>query len=87
MIKKIVAAAKMRSGKKVDFVIASNLALLDDVVLDFCKANNILLSTSLDGPADLHKQEPPETRRKQSRTGVAGIRRAREILGKTGSGP
>ena len=42
MIKTIVAAAKSRSSKKVDFVIASNLALLDDVVLDFCKANNAL---------------------------------------------
>src|ERR1700688_1560560 len=46
MIKTIVAAAKARSGKKVDFVIASNLALLDDGVLDFCKSNNVLLSTS-----------------------------------------
>jgi len=50
MITTIVGAAKARSGKRVDFVIASNLALLDDTVLDFCKANNILLSTSLDGP-------------------------------------
>src|SRR6202022_4255004 len=40
MIKTIVAAAKSRSGKKVDFVIASNLALLDDVVLDFGKPKN-----------------------------------------------
>jgi hypothetical protein len=39
MIKTIVAAAKSRSGKMVDFVIASNLALLDDVILGFCKAN------------------------------------------------
>src|ERR1700712_3513356 len=33
MIKTIVAAARARPGKKVDFVIASNLALLDDAVL------------------------------------------------------
>jgi uncharacterized protein len=59
MIRTIVEAAKARSGKKVDFVIASNLALLDDTVLDFCKANNILLSTSLDGPADLHNKNRP----------------------------
>src|SRR6202022_4691134 len=51
LIKSIVSAAIARStsaGKKVDFVIASNLALLDDAVLDFCKANDVLLSTSLD---------------------------------------
>ena len=49
LVRKVVSAAKVKSGmtgKDVDFVIASNLALLDDAVLDFCKANNILLSTS-----------------------------------------
>src|SRR5450631_3573000 len=81
MIKTIVAAAKSRSGKKVDFVIASNLALLDDVVLDFCKANNILLSTSLDGPADLHNKNRPRPGANSHELAVAGIRRAKEILG------
>ena len=46
MIKMIVAAAKARSGKKVDFVIASNLALLDETVLDFCESDNIFLRPS-----------------------------------------
>ena len=58
LIRTIVKAAKARSAaadKKVDFVIASNLALLNDEVLDFCKSNDVLLSTSLDGPADLHE--------------------------------
>src|SRR5262249_14375984 len=59
LIRTIVAAARARPGKKVDFVIASNLALLDDAVLEFCKTNNILLSTSLDGPADLHNKNRP----------------------------
>jgi sulfatase maturation enzyme AslB (radical SAM superfamily) len=48
LIKTIVGSAKARSesiGKKVDFVIATNLALLDDAVLEFCKTNEILLST------------------------------------------
>ena len=84
MIKTIVAAAKARSGaadKKVDFVIASNLALLDDEVLDFCKANNILLSTSLDGPADLHNKNRPRPGANSHELAVAGIRRAKEVLG------
>jgi len=62
LIKTIVSAAQARSsvlGKKVDFVIATNLALLDDTILAFCKANEILLSTSLDGPADLHNKNRP----------------------------
>src|SRR6266849_6095596 len=57
LIQTIVAAAKLRAsavGKKVDFVIASNLALLSDEILAFCKVNDVLLSTSLDGPVDLH---------------------------------
>src|SRR5438034_196372 len=81
MIKTIVAAANARNGKKVDFVIASNLALLDDTVLDFCKANNILLSTSLDGPADLHNKNRPRPGANSHELAVAGIRRAKEILG------
>jgi hypothetical protein len=31
-------------------VIATNLALLDDEVLDFCAAEDVYLSTSVDGP-------------------------------------
>lgn len=81
MIRTIVEAAKARSGKKVDFVIASNLALLDDTILDFCKANNILLSTSLDGPADLHNKNRPRPGGNSHELAVAGIRAAREVLG------
>jgi sulfatase maturation enzyme AslB (radical SAM superfamily) len=50
LISNIVAAAKKQAatlGKAVQFVIALNLALLDDTVLGFCKANDVLLSTSL----------------------------------------
>jgi uncharacterized protein len=63
LISRIVLAAKSQAisaGKKIDFVIASNLALLDEAILDFCKANDVLLSTSLDGPADLHNKNRPE---------------------------
>src|SRR3954468_11467880 len=81
LIRKIVAAAKQRSGKRLDFVIASNLALLDDTVLEFCKENNVLLSTSLDGPADLHNKNRPRPGANSHELAVAGIRRAREILG------
>lgn len=46
-------------GKHVEFVIATNLALLDDAILGFCLDHNIQLSTSLDGPADLHNRNRP----------------------------
>jgi uncharacterized protein len=84
LIKTIVSAANVRSavtGKKVDFVIASNLALLDAAVLDFCKSNDVLLSTSLDGPADLHNKNRPRPGGNSHELAVEGIRRARETLG------
>ena len=84
LIRTIVKAAKARSGaadKKVDFVIASNLALLNDEVLDFCKSNDVLLSTSLDGPADLHNKNRPRPGANSHELAVAGIRRAKEVLG------
>lgn len=84
LIKTIVVEAKKRSsasGKLVDFVIASNLALLDDYVLSFCKEYDILLSTSLDGPADLHNKNRPRPGGNSYELAVAGIRRAQSELG------
>ena len=84
LIKKIVASANERSAsskKAVDFVIASNLALLSDEILAFCKANNVLLSTSLDGPADLHNKNRPRPGGNSYELAVAGIHRAKEFLG------
>ena len=40
-------------------MIATNLALLDDDVLEFCRRHDIYISTSLDGPADLHNKNRP----------------------------
>jgi sulfatase maturation enzyme AslB (radical SAM superfamily) len=61
LVKQIVETARQKApaAKRLDFVIASNLALLDDEVLDFCRENSVLLSTSLDGPADLHNRNRP----------------------------
>jgi uncharacterized protein len=84
LISSIVLAAKTRAatvGKKVDFVIASNLALLDDAVLAFCKANDVLLSTSLDGPADLHNRNRPRPGGNSHELATRGIRLAQKVLG------
>jgi uncharacterized protein len=84
LISSIVLAAKRRAatvGKKVDFVIASNLALLDDAVLAFCKANDVLLSTSLDGPADLHNKNRPRPGGNSHELATRGIRLAQRVLG------
>ncbi|HZU44056.1 MAG TPA: His-Xaa-Ser system radical SAM maturase HxsB [Terriglobales bacterium] len=84
LIAKVVANAKVRApkiGKKIEFVIASNLALLTDEILSFCKANNILLSTSLDGPADLHNRNRPRPGGNSYELAVKGIRAAQRVLG------
>src|SRR5262249_5946980 len=84
LITKIVTEAKIQAatmGKSVDFVIASNLALLDDSVLAFCKANDILLSTSLDGPADLHNRNRPRPGGNSYELAVKGIKAAQRVLG------
>src|SRR5205823_6837574 len=69
------------AGKRIDFVIASNLALLTDDHLAFCKAHDVLLSTSLDGPADLHNKNRPRPGGNSHELAVRGIKRAKAILG------
>jgi uncharacterized protein len=84
LIKDVVAEAKLRNleeGRNLGFVIATNLALLDDEVLEFCGENDIYLSTSLDGPADLHNRNRPRPGNDSWERAVVGIQRVRETLG------
>lgn len=41
------------------FVLATNLAVLDDRALALAARHQVLVSTSLDGPADLHNKNRP----------------------------
>jgi uncharacterized protein len=68
-------------GKDLALVIATNLALLDEEILDFCAAEDICLSTSLDGPADLHNGNRRRPGQDSWDQAVAGIRLAQERLG------
>jgi His-Xaa-Ser system radical SAM maturase HxsB len=84
LIEEVVVAAEARNEtehKNLGFVIATNLALLDDCVLDFCRAHDIYISTSLDGPADLHNKNRPRPERNSWELATAGIQRVREELG------
>jgi His-Xaa-Ser system radical SAM maturase HxsB len=67
--------------RRLTFVIASNLALLDDKIIAFCRVHNVQLSTSLDGPADLHNRNRPRPGGDSWERAVDGIRRVREELG------
>lgn len=71
-----------RHKKHLEFVVCTNLTLADQQHFEFFKAHNICVSTSLDGPADIHnacrKMEDGEG--SYYRT-VAGIRQAVDSLG------
>lgn len=86
LVRKITEVVRARApahGKAVEFVIASNLALLTDEVLDFCQKHDVQLSTSLDGPADLHNRNRPRPGGNSHDLAVAGIRRAQAALGRS----
>lgn len=84
LIEEVVRRAKERNraeGRNLGFVIATNLALLNDEVLEFCARHEVNISTSLDGPADLHNKNRPRPGRDSWELAVDGIRRAQEALG------
>src|SRR5712691_4506499 len=85
LIKSIVLAAKQRNkerGKNLAFVIATNLALVTEDILTFCGEHSILISTSLDGPEDLHNANRPRPGRNSYEKAIQGIKLARELLGR-----
>jgi His-Xaa-Ser system radical SAM maturase HxsB len=86
-IREIVDLVSKRNhfeGRDIAFVIATTLAYLSDDILEYCAANNISLSTSLDGPQDIHNANRPRPDGDSYQKAVAGIRWARARLGNQG---
>ena len=84
MIKYIVKKALLLNdleNRNLAFVIATNLALLNDEHLEFCSKYDIQISTSLDGPADLHNVNRPRPGGDSYERAVKGIEMARSKLG------
>lgn len=84
LIQLIVREAESKNqqfGKDLAFVIATNLALINEDILQFCRDHSILISTSLDGPRDLHNANRPRPGGDSYERTIRGIRLAREILG------
>jgi len=67
--------------RDVEFVVTTNLALLEQRMLDFFMRHNVVLSTSLDGPADLHNGNRPRAGNDSYEAMVGNLPRAREALG------
>lgn len=83
-IVQIVEEAEVLSagcGKAVEFVITSNLALVTDEMLAFCRDHNIKISTSLDGPAFIHNANRPRPGGNSHELTIQNLARVRERLG------
>jgi uncharacterized protein len=84
LVRWITAEAKRMNvgyGKDLAFVIATNLALVDDEMLEFCAEEGVHLSTSLDGPHDLHNGNRRRPGQDSWQQAVAGIRQIQKRLG------
>ncbi len=68
-------------NKQVTYVICTNLAVVDQNILDYCKAENILISTSLDGPNFVHNQNRRRPGNNSYELTIKGLNMAKEALG------
>ena len=64
-------------GRRLRFVVASTLHQLDPAMCAFFKAHGVYLSTSLDGPKELHNRNRPTSGRDAYERTIAGIELAR----------
>ncbi|TVO53068.1 His-Xaa-Ser system radical SAM maturase HxsB [Denitromonas halophila] len=84
LIKYIVEKAEERNRlerRNLQFVITTTLSLATDEMFEYCRDHGIFLSSSLDGPEDLHNKNRPRPGRDSYARFVDGLWRAREIVG------
>jgi len=82
LIKYIVEEAKSRNvDKNLGFVIATNLAVVTQEILDYCLMHDIHISTSLDGPKSLHNKNRPRPGKNSYEKTIEGIQLTRDTLG------
>lgn len=77
----MVEERNAREGRRIELVVTTNLAPLTDEMLDFLRAHEIVLSTSLDGPAWLHDRNRPRPGNDSHALLMRQLARAREALG------
>jgi His-Xaa-Ser system radical SAM maturase HxsB len=83
-IKQIVQEAQTRaqeSGKRVDFVVTTNLALVTEDNLEFLRKHDVVISTSLDGPEFIHNGNRPRPGNNSYQLTIDGLNKARAVLG------
>lgn len=72
----------IQHNKTVTYVICTNLAVVTKEMLEYCKENNILISSSLDGPREVHNKNRRRPGNNSYELTIEGIELARSILGK-----
>jgi His-Xaa-Ser system radical SAM maturase HxsB len=72
----------IEKGKSLTKVICTNLALITEEILMYCKEHEILISTSLDGPKFIHDSNRTKPNASSYDLTISGIEKSREILGK-----
>ena len=83
-LRRIVECATTRAentGRRVRFVMATTLHLMTEDMLAFCRDHHVELSTSLDGPQNVHNANRPNPTRDSFERTIEGITRAREVCG------
>ena len=65
--------------RKMTYVLCTNCRSLSEELLELCKQYNVYISTSLDGPSYIHNKN--RGREDSYEKTIAGIRKAREVLG------
>jgi uncharacterized protein len=84
LIRHIVERAEvlnLAAQRDLQFVMATNLAMIDMEILGFCRDHDILISTSLDGPRDLHNSNRPRPGNDSYERAINGISMVRDELG------
>lgn len=69
-------------NKTVTYVICTNLSLITEQHLDYCKENEILISSSLDGPSFVHNENRKKPGSNSYELTIKGIELSRKILGR-----
>lgn len=77
----LVESKNIIERRLVQFVVETNLSPLTDEMLNYMKEHNIFVSTSLDGPRDLHNYNRPRPTGDSYERTILGIERVREAMG------
>ncbi|MDR3376292.1 MAG: His-Xaa-Ser system radical SAM maturase HxsB [Ancalomicrobiaceae bacterium] len=82
-ITKYAVSLASKHNKNVSFVIATNLSRITDDMLQFCKEFDVSVSTSLDGPKDLHNLNRPMSGADSFERVASGVDLTRRFLGRS----